>query len=134
MFFFLLLFTDPKLRYVFKTNKFWIVHGGIILAATYAAAVMGMRTTPWRCVVDFHIQTTTAQLVSFLVSVPLDANYTYSRYPPPTGSLLDYCGPHPIYWLTSQMLCWPFFFIIHYVVHAFDKKPPSSSKSTKKRD
>jgi hypothetical integral membrane protein (TIGR02206 family) len=114
--------------------KFWIVHGGIILGVLAAAILGGQRTSRplWRAILHFHFFMSGSILFSFIVSVPLGANFTYSRYPPPTGSLLDYFGPWPIYFITSQLCCYPVFVVNHWICHAFDATTPE--KTAKKRN
>ena len=53
---------------------------------------------------------------SYFVSIPLGANYTYSHSPPPTGSMLDFFGPWPLYWFVPQLICYPAFFALHKLV------------------
>jgi hypothetical integral membrane protein (TIGR02206 family) len=110
--------------------KFWIVHGGIIVGVLAAAILNGQRTSRplWRAILHFHIFMSGSIFFSFLVSGPLNANFTYSRYPPPTGSLLDYFGPWPLYLFVSQLFCYPVFVIDHWICHAFDK-PSANGKN-----
>ncbi len=110
--------------------KFWLVHGGIILGVLAAAILDGMRSSRplWRAIVHFHLFMSGSIAFSWLVSGPLDANFTYSRYPPPTGSLLDYCGPWPLYLVLSQLCCYPVFLLNDWICHAFDAKRPAKPK------
>jgi hypothetical integral membrane protein (TIGR02206 family) len=114
--------------------KFWIVHGGIIVGVLAAGILDGMRTSRplWRAIVHFHLFMTGSIAFSFVMSVLLDGNFTYSRYPPPTGSALDFFGPWPLYFLVSQLAAYPVFAINHYVCHAFDGSAPAASTSKPK--
>lgn len=115
--------------------KFWIVHGGIIVGVLAAAILGGQRSSLplWRAILHFHLFMTGSIFFSFLVSIPLNANFTYSRYTPPTGSLLDYFGPWPLYLFSSQLCCYPVFLINHWIGHAFDAAPVDP-KVAKKRN
>eukprot|EP01108_Squamamoeba_japonica_P003588 TRINITY_DN2887_c0_g1_i1.p2 TRINITY_DN2887_c0_g1~~TRINITY_DN2887_c0_g1_i1.p2 ORF type:complete len:260 (-),score=85.84 TRINITY_DN2887_c0_g1_i1:36-815(-) len=106
--------------------KFWIVHCGIVLLSIYAAAVNGQRTHGMRSILNFHVYMGGSQALSYVASLMVDGNFTYTVRPPPTGSILSHLGPWPLFLILPHFICYPIFFLADYICNAFDgvaKKP-----------
>jgi hypothetical integral membrane protein (TIGR02206 family) len=89
----------PSYRYF----QFFITHGGLVVAAVFLAACCDLkprRGALWRVA----LLTNGWAVVAALGNAASGGNYMHLRYPPPTGSLLDYLGPWPWYLLATEVL------------------------------
>ncbi|MBX7059502.1 MAG: TIGR02206 family membrane protein [Leptospirales bacterium] len=82
---------------------FVVGHSGLVIAALLLAAGMGLAPRPGaigRTLLYTQIYFVSALLLDYA----LGANYGYLMHKPAAGSLLDYLGPWPYYWLSLQAL------------------------------
>ncbi len=90
---------------------FFITHGELVIAAVFLAACCDLvptRGALWRVVLFTNGWAVLAAVGSALS----DGNYMYLRYPPPTGSLLDYLGPWPWYLVVTEVLMTALFAVL----------------------
>lgn len=87
----------------FTFFKYWIVHGGLIVAAIYITIVFNMRPT-WRNLFQSFAYIQGYALFVLLCNILIGSNYMYLLGKPPTASPLDYLGPWPWYLLVVEAI------------------------------
>lgn len=101
----------PSLRYLF----FFASHGALLIAAAALPLALGWRAR--RC---DPLITLAVGDVYLLAVHPLNrllgANYGFTLHPPVPGTLLDYAGPAPWYYLALQLPALALFYLIYPLV------------------
>jgi len=96
--------------------KYWIVHGGLIVAAVYFTVALRLFPRARSIVIAFGwLQVYTVGV--FAANVLIDANYFYVLRKPPTASLLDVMGPWPWYLLVCELLTLLLFGVAYLPIH-----------------
>lgn len=85
----------------FTFFKYWIVHGGLIVAAIYTTIVFDLRPT-WRNLLQSFGYLQLYALFVLLCNLLIGSNYMYLLGKPPTASPLDFLGPWPWYLLVVE--------------------------------
>lgn len=93
--------------------KYWLVHGGLVLAILYASLVMGMKpsyTGLWYAFLILQLYA----LAIYLFNRITGANYAYMMRKPENPTLLDHLGKFPYYILTLEVLALILFHLLYY--------------------
>lgn len=102
----------PSLRFL----SFFALHGGVVIAAVYLVAGLGLRPQPgalWRAIGWLQVYLLMAVLVNFLTG----ANYGFLREKPAQATLLDVMGPWPWYIIGLEILALILFTLLHLPFH-----------------
>lgn len=83
--------------------RFYVAHGGILIAAVFLVVGRGIRPRPWAAAHVFLITVAFAGLVG-LADILTGGNYMYLRVKPASGSLLNFMGPWPWYIASGALL------------------------------
>ncbi len=92
--------------------KFWIVHGGVVLALMYATFVFHYRPTFKSIFKSVGGLLVYMGIVAMLNKI-IGANYFYLNGKPETASVMDYFGDWPNYIFWGLLLIIPIFIIIY---------------------
>lgn len=101
--------------------KYWIVHAGLVIFILYATFVFGMRPTV-KSIFKSFVALQGYFLLMLLVNKGLGSNYFFISHKPEQGSLLDYFGDWPYYILVSELILFPYFFLIYLPFHLARKR------------
>lgn len=89
----------PSVEYV----RYFLAHGVLILAATYAVLVLDRRMT-WGSLLRAAIALQVWEVIVAGVDWALDQNFMYLRRPPPSPTLIDALGPWPLYLVSLELV------------------------------
>lgn len=110
----------------FRFIEFFLVHGAIIIAVVYMAAVEGFRPhikyLPWVILI-----TDLYWLFCGLINPLVGGNYLYTQGKLPTPSLLDYLGPWPWYLVSMELIGVVVCLLIYLPYALMDDKNKQSS-------
>lgn len=93
--------------------KYWLVHGGLVIAILYATLVMGMKpsyTGLWYAFSGIQLYA----LSIYLFNRFTGANYAYLSRKPENPTLLDHLGKFPYYILSLEVLALILFHLLYY--------------------
>lgn len=93
--------------------KYWLVHGGLVLAILYASLVMGMQpsyTGLWNAFLMLQLYA----LAIYQFNKFTGANYAYLMSRPENPTLLDHLGKFPYYILSLEVLALILFHLLYY--------------------
>ena len=94
-----------------NTVRYFALHSGIVVAAVYLAAGLGMRPRrdgPWRALLWTAVYTAFVGLIDWATG----ANYMWLREKPP-GSILGFFGPWPFYIAGGGAVGLALFWLVH---------------------
>jgi hypothetical integral membrane protein (TIGR02206 family) len=83
--------------------RFYVAHGGILIAAVFLTVGRGITPRPWATARAFLITVAFTAFVG-LVDALTGGNYMYLRVKPVSGSLLNFMGPWPWYIGSAALL------------------------------
>ncbi len=114
----------PELKYGFPHIhffKFWIVHGGLIIAIFYATFIYKMRPNLKSVLISF-IAIQGYFIFAILINKLTGANYFYLNAKPSAPSILDYLGDWPNYIIVAELFLVPYFLLIYVPFYLTNKK------------
>lgn len=118
----------PSLRYLF----FFASHGALLIAAAALPLALGWRAR--RC---DPLITLAVGDVYLLAVHPLNrllgTNYGFTLHPPVPGTLLDYAGPAPWYYLALQLPALALFYLLYLLVRRRGQRRSSEPSRTQAR-
>jgi hypothetical integral membrane protein (TIGR02206 family) len=100
--------TFPSFAYF----SFFALHSGVVIAAVYLVAAMGLRPEPgavWRAFGWIQVYLLAAGTANFITG----ANYGFLRNKPPQASPMDFMGPWPWYILVLEGLALVLFGLLY---------------------
>ena len=101
----------PSLRYLF----FFASHGALLIAAAALPLALGWRAR--RCDPLITLAVGDVYLLAVHpINLLLGTNYGFTLHPPVPGTLLDYAGPAPWYYLALQLPALALFYLIYPLV------------------
>lgn len=99
----------------FTFLKYWVVHGGLLVAIVSYTVVFGLYPNRRSILRAFGWLQVYAVSV-YLANLALGSNYFYIMQKPPTASLLDHLGPWPWYILVAEGLTLLLFALVYVPV------------------
>ncbi|OXL81847.1 hypothetical protein BCV73_01260 [Paenibacillus sp. SSG-1] len=117
----------------FRFFQFFAAHMLIILASLYMTWVEKLQPT-WRSIGWTMIFLNVLALGVGLINWMLGSNYMFLMHKPPTASILDFLGPHPLYLLAEEGIALLIFALMQLLFFVLPAKISKASAAAKARD